>query len=173
MKTKVTLIIGTSVIAMFSCDTKNYTEEDRVRVTTELESYVDSVESAIQTIPVHNWEKIDERFDSLDSRAEKVYNDLKTEDNNLEMIEERYETVVNNAKTEFENFERTAEMHMKNVESWWDKAAAKVEKRANNTGEDIEQATQESLEWLETNFDKLSDESKQKYEKVRTALKKN
>jgi len=173
MKTKATLIIGASVIAMFSCDTRNYTEEDRVRVTEELESYVDSVESAVQTIPVHNWEKIDERYDSLDSRAEKVYNDLKTEDNNLAMLEERYETVIKNAKTESENFERTADMHMKNVETWWDKTSADVEKGATNTGEEIEQATKESLDWLEKNFDKLSDDSKRKYEEIRAELKKD
>ncbi|WP_192350679.1 hypothetical protein [Algoriphagus sp. Y33] len=173
MKTKVTLIIGAAVVAMYSCDTKNYTEEDRIQVTENLKNYVDSVESAVKIVPVHNWSVIEERYDSLDSRAEKVYNDLKVEDENLEMIEERYETVVKNAKAESENFERTAKMHMDNVESWWDKTTANVEKGAKNTSEDIEEATQESLTWLEKNFDKLGDESKKKYEEITKELHKD
>ncbi|UZD23684.1 hypothetical protein [Algoriphagus halophytocola] len=173
MKTQATLLIGAAVLSVTSCDTKNYTEEDRVRVTTNLENYVDSVENAVQFVPVHNWEKIDERYDSLDDRAEKVYNDLKAEDDNLEMIEERYETMVKNAKTESENFERTAEMHMNNVETWWDKTTADVEKGTKNTAEDIEDATQESLDWLEKNFDKLGDETKKKYEEISMKLNKD
>ncbi len=173
MKTKATLIIGASALAMFSCDTKNYTEQDRVEVTTNLENYVDSVETAIQMIPVHNWSVIDERYDSLDSRAEKVYNDLKVEDDNLDMIEERYETAVENGKAEAENFERTANMHMENVETWWDKTAADIEKGTKSTAEDIETATQESMDWLEKNFDKLSDDSKKKYEEITIKLNKD
>ena len=90
MKTQATLIIGAAVLAITSCDTKNYTEQDRLEATTNLKNYVDSVESAVKIVPVHNWSVIDERYDSLDSRAEKVYNDLKVDDDNLEMIEERY-----------------------------------------------------------------------------------
>ncbi|PZX54749.1 hypothetical protein [Algoriphagus chordae] len=173
MKTKATLLIGTAVLALESCETKNYTEEDRITVTTNLENYVDSVESAVQMVPVHNWSLIDERYDSLDSRAEKVYNDLKVEDDNLEMIEERYETAVKNGKAQAENFERTADMHMNNVETWWDKTTADVEKGTKNTAEDIEDATQESLDWLEKNFDKLSDDTKKKYEEVTMKLQKD
>lgn len=173
MKTTATLIIGAAVLVITSCETKNYTEEDRVQVTENLENYVDSVESAVQIVPVHNWSVIDQRYDSLDSRAEKVYNDLKVEDENLEMIEERYETVVKNAKTEAENFERTANMHMENVESWWNKTAENMKTGAKNTTEDVEEATQESLDWLGKNFDRLSDESKKKYEEITRELNKD
>ncbi|SFT44183.1 hypothetical protein SAMN04489724_0774 [Algoriphagus locisalis] len=173
MKTQATLLIGAAVLAVTSCDTKNYTEQDRVQATQNLENYVDSVETAVKVVPVHNWSVIDERYDSLDSRAEKVYNDLKVEDDNLEMIEERYETVVKNAKTEAENFERTAEMHMGNVETWWDKTTADVEKGTKNTAEDIEEATQESLDWLEKNFDKLGDETKKKYQEITAELQRD
>lgn len=173
MKTKATLIIGASALAMFSCDTKNYTEQDRVEVTTNLENYVDSVETAVQIIPVHNWSVIDERYDSLDSRAEKVYNDLKVENDNIEMLEERYETAIKNGKAEEENFERTADMHMKNVETWWDKTSADIEKGTKNTAEDLEEATQESMDWLEKNFDKLGDETKKKYEEITMKLHKD
>ncbi|MFC5623189.1 hypothetical protein [Algoriphagus winogradskyi] len=175
MKTKVNLIIGAAVatVALYSCETKNYTEQDRVEVTSNLENYVDSVENAVKIVPVHNWSVIDERFDSLENRAEKVYDDLKVEDDNLEMIEERYETVVKNAKAESENFERTAEMHMNNVETWWDKTSSDIEKGTKNTAEDLEETTQESLDWLEKNFDKLGDETKKKYEEISMKLSKD
>ncbi|MEB2777169.1 hypothetical protein SYJ56_17775 [Algoriphagus sp. D3-2-R+10] len=173
MKTKATLIIGAAVVAMYSCDTKNYTEADRLQATENLENYVDSVETAVKVMPVHNWSLIDERYDSLDSRAEKVYNDLEAEDDNLEMIEERYEIVVKNAKAEAENFERTANMHLENVETWWDKASENMESGAKNTTEEIEETTQESLDWLEQNFDKLGDETKKKYEEITLNLRKD
>ncbi|WP_339869533.1 hypothetical protein [uncultured Algoriphagus sp.] len=175
MKTKANLIIGAAVatVALYSCDTKNYTEQDRIEVTSNLENYVDSVENAVQMIPVHNWSVIDERYDSLDARAEKIYNDLKVEDDNIEILEERYETAVKNGKAEEENFERTADMHMKNVETWWDKTAADIEKGTKNTADDIEEATQESMDWLEKNFDKLGDESKKKYEEITMKLHKD
>ncbi|MEB2780590.1 hypothetical protein U3A58_09300 [Algoriphagus sp. C2-6-M1] len=173
MKTKATLIIGAAVVAMYSCDTKNYTEADRVQATENLENYVDSVETAVKIIPVHNWSIIDERYDSLDSRAEKVYNDLKADDDNLEMIEERYETVVKNAKSEAENFERTANMHMGNVETWWEKMAENMESGTKTTTEELEESTQESMDWLEKNFDKLGDETKKKYEEITIKLNKD
>jgi|GEM_PF-2505904 len=175
MKTKATLIIGAAVatVAMYSCDTKTYTEQDRTQATENLENYVDSVENAVQMIPVHNWSVIDERYDSLDSRAEKVYNDLKVEDDNLEMIEERYENTVKNGKAEADNFQRTTDMHMKNMETWWGKTSADVEKGTKNTANEIEDATQESMNWLEKNFDKLSDDSKKKYEDMTMKLHKD
>jgi len=173
MKTKAILTIGAAVVALYSCDTKNYTEADRVQVTKNLENYVDSVENAVKMVPVHNWSVIDERYDSLDSRAEKVYKDLDIEDDNLEMIEERYEVAVKNGKAEAENFERTADMHMKNVETWWDKTTAEIEKGAKNTADDIEDTTQESMDWLEKNFDKLDDNSKKKYEEITLKLRKD
>lgn len=173
MKTKATLIIGASALVMFSCDTKNFTEQDRVEATTNLENYVDSVETAVQMIPAHNWSVIDERYDSLDSRADKVYKDLEIEDDNLEMLKERYEVAVKNGKAETENFERTADMHMKNVETWWDKTSAEIEKGGENTADGIEDATQESMDWLEKNFDKLDDDSKKKYEGITLKLKKD
>jgi hypothetical protein len=173
MKTKATLIIGAAVVAIYSCDTKNYTEADRVQATENLGNYVDSVENAVKMVPVHNWPVIDERYDSLDSRADKVYKDLEIEDDNLEMLEERYEVAVKNGKAEAENFERTADMHMKNVETWWDKTSAEIEKGSKNTADDIEEATQESMDWLEKNFDKLDDNSKKKYEGITLKLKKD
>lgn len=173
MKTKATILIGAAVIAMYSCDTKNYTEADRVQVTTNLQNYVDSVDQAVKIIPVHNWDVIDERYDSLDNRADKVYSDLQKDDTEIENLENRYETIIKNAKAESDNFERTAEMHMENVQNWWDQKSAEMEKGSKNTADDIEDATQESMDWLSTNFEKLSDDSKKKYEEMTMNLKKD
>jgi hypothetical protein len=175
MKTKATLIIGAAVatVALYSCETKNYTEADRVTATTNLENYVDSVENAIQVMPVHNWSVIDERYDSLESRAEKVYEDLNVEDDNLEMIEERYEVAVKNAKTEAENFERTAKMHMDNVDTWWGKTSADMKEGSKVIANDIEDATKESMDWLDKNFEKLSDDTKKKYEEITMNLQRD
>ena len=175
MKTKAILIIGAAVatVAMYSCDTNKYTEQDRVQVTTNLENYVDSVETAVKMVPVHNWSVIDERYDSLDSRAEKVYNDLKVEDDKLEMLEDRYDVAIKNGKAEAENFERTADMHLKNVETWWDKTSADITKGTKKTSDEVENATQESMDWLEKNFDKLSDNTKKKYEEISMKLHKD
>lgn len=173
MKTKSTLLIGATFVTVFACETKQYDEQDKLDVTANLQSYVDSVESAVKIIPVHNWTAIEERFDSLDNKAEAVYNDLNADDQQIEMIETRYETIVENAKNEQELFEETAEMHMKNVETWWDKTSENIEKGSKNTLEDIEDATQESLDWLEKNFDKLGDESKEKFEKIKNELEKD
>lgn len=173
MKTKSTLLIGAALVTVFACETKQYDEQDKMEVTSNLQSYVDSIESAVKIVPVHNWTAIDERYDSLDNKAEAVYKDLNADDQEIEMIEDRYETIVENAKNDQELFEETADMHMKNVEAWWDKTSENVEKGTKNTVEDIEDATQESLDWLEKNFDKLSKESKEKVEKIRIELEKD
>lgn len=173
MKTKSTLLIGSVLIAVFACDTKQYDEQDKVEVTTNLENYVDSIETAVKIVPVHNWTAIDQKYDSLDNKAENVYKDLNADDQQIELIETRYETIVEKGKTDQEMFEETADMHMKNVETWWEKTTDDVEKGTENTIEDIEDATQESLDWLEKNFEKLSDESKKKVEEIRQGLEKD
>ncbi|PZX50645.1 hypothetical protein LV84_03956 [Algoriphagus ratkowskyi] len=175
MKTKATLIIGAVVatVALYSCETKNYTEADRVQATKNLENYVDSVERAVKTVPVHNWSWIDERFDSLESRADKVYKDLDVEDDNLEMLEERYEVAIKNGKAEADNFERTAKMHMDNVDNWWGKTSTNMKDGTKVIAKDIETATKESMDWLDKNFDKLSDDTKRKYEKITVNLQRD
>ncbi len=173
MKTKSTLLIGAALVIVFACETKQYSEQDKLDVTANLQSFVDSVETAVKIVPVHNWNAIDERYDSLDSKAEAVYSDLNADDQQIEMIETRYETIVENAKNEQELFQKTVDMHMNNIETWWDKTSENIEKGTENTVEDIEEATQESLDWLEKNFDKLSDESKEKYEKIKSELEKD
>ncbi len=173
MKTKAMLLASASLVALFSCETNKYTEQDQVRVTGELQTFVDSVETAVQMKPVHDWGKIDKRFDKLESKAEEVYKDRGVEETEIEALEERYEATITTAKQEAENFERTADMHMKNVEEWWDKKTDKLEANAQNTAADIEETTKESMDWLAENFEKLSDNTQEKFNEITAELKKD
>lgn len=173
MKTKSTLLIGAALVSVFACETKEYSEQDRIEITSNLENYVDSLETAVKIVPVHNWSVIDERYDSLDSKAEVIYEDLNADDEKIEMIENRYEMIVENGKNEQQIFEETADMHMKNVELWWEKTSEDIENGTKNTLDDIEETTQESISWLEKNFDKLNKESKEKFEEIRIELEKD
>ncbi|MBN3519605.1 hypothetical protein JYB62_06275 [Algoriphagus lutimaris] len=173
MRTKSTLLISAALLSVFACETKQYNEQDKAEVTANLEDYVDSIETAVKIVPVHNWTAIDQKYDSLDSKAEIVYKDINADDQQIELIEIRYETIVEKGKTDQEMFEETADMHMKNLEAWWEKTSGKVEKGTENTVEEIEEASQESLNWLEKNFDKLSKESKKKVEEIRKELEKD
>lgn len=172
MKLKATLLIGASVCALFSCETNKYQETDRVEATTNLENFVDSVETAVKARPVHDWSLINTRYNALESRADEVYKDLEYEEDGLEMLEDRYETIVSTGKREQENFEETTAMHMKNVENWNKMKAENLSKGVKNASNDIESAAKESMNWLETNMDKLGDETKETYNKIKVDLEK-
>lgn len=163
MKIKSTLLIGTACIAVFACETNTYTEQDRITVTSDLNAFVDSVETAVNTSPVHDWSLIDSRYDSLESRSNRIYTDLKAEETELDLIETRYETAIENGKRSAENFEKTAEMHLQNIEKWWETTSKEPTATRAKTIQNIESTTKESLDWLEQNFEKLGDRSKEKY----------
>jgi hypothetical protein len=165
MKIKSSLLIGSACIAVFACQTNKYTEQDRVTATANLNSYVDSVEMAVKASPTHDWSIIDSRFDSLESRADKIYKDLKAESTEVDLIETRYETAIENAKRTEENFQKTAEMHLQNVEKWWETTAKEPTAKRALTIANIESTTKESLNWLEANFNNLKEESREKYNK--------
>lgn len=165
--------MGTACIAVFACETKTYTEQDRVTATANLNAFVDSVETSIKTTPTHDWGLISTRFDSLESRADKVYKDLKMETTEVELIETRYETAIENAKRTEENFHKTAEMHLQNIEKWWETTSKEPTATRAKTIANIESTTTESLDWLEKNFNNLSETSREKYNKVLTELGKS
>ncbi len=165
MKIKSTLLIGAACIAVFACETNTYTEQDRITVTSDLNAFVDSVETAVNTSPVHDWSLIDSRYDSLESRSNRIYTDLQAEETELDLIETRYETAIENGKRSAENFEKTAEMHLQNIEKWWETTSKEPTATRAKTIQNIESTTKESLDWLEQNFEKLGDRSKEKYNK--------
>lgn len=173
MKIKSTLLIGTACIAVFACETKNYTEQDRLTATANLSAFVDSVETAVNASPVHDWSVIDSRYDSLESRSNKIYSDLKAEETELDILETRYETAIENGKRSAENFEKTADMHIQNIENWWETTSKAPSAKRAATIKNIESTTKESLDWLEANFDKLNENRRGKYTKVTTELGKS
>lgn len=134
-----------------------------MQATTNLENYVDSVQNIVAMNPRHNWNQIENRFDSLENRVEKINTDLEVEESSLEMTEEKFEMIIENAKRDEENFERTAEMHMNNLETWWETTTEKGGKNVNITAESMDATSKESWDWLEQNFEKLKDESKESY----------
>jgi hypothetical protein len=83
----------------------------------------------------------------------------------LDIIENRYETAIDNGKRSAENFEKTAEMHLSNVEKWWETTSKEPTATRAKTIENIESTTKESLDWLEANFNNLKEESREKYSK--------
>lgn len=171
MKIKSTLLIGTACIAVFACETNTYTEQDRLTATANLNSFVDSVETSLKATPTHDWSVIDSRFDSLESRADKVYKDLKMESTEVELIENRYETAIENAKRTEENFQKTAEMHLQNVEKWWETTSKEPTALRKKTIANIEASTKESMNWLEANVNNLKENTREKYNKVVNELK--
>ncbi len=173
MKTKATLLIGSAMIAVFSCDTKTYSEEDRVEAMNSLNSYVDSVDNAVSILPTHDWSKIENRFENLEDHAEKIYTDLNIEDDQLEETESRFEVIVESGKKEEENFQKTAEMHLDNIENWWNKTGGNVEKTSVKTTEEMEDVTKKSMDWLDVNFEKLGEEAKEEFNKFKYELSKS
>lgn len=165
MKIKSTLLIGTACIAVFACETNTYTDQDRVTATANLNAFVDSVESSVNATPRHDWNTIDSRFDSLESRADKVYKDLKIETTEVDLIETRFETAIENGKRTEENFQKTAEMHLQNVERWWETTAKEPTATRAKTIANIESTTKESLDWLHANFNNMTKDSREKYDK--------
>jgi len=172
MKIKSTLLIGTACIAVFACETNKYTEQDRLTATANLNAYVDSVETAISARPVHDWSIIDSRYDSLESRSNRIYSDLKAEKTELDILETRYETAIENGKRTAENFEQTAEMHLQNIEKWWETTSKEPTAKRKLTIKNIESTTKGSLDWLDANLNNLGEATRDKYNKVLVEIRK-
>jgi hypothetical protein len=64
-------------------------------------------------------------------------------------------------------------MHLENVEKWWETTSKEPTATRAKTIENIEASTKESFDWLEANFDKLSENSREKYNKIKNELGKS
>lgn len=173
MKTKLILIAGASMLTISSCETNKYSDVDQVKATSDLETFVDSVETVAQMRPLPDWSITDKRFDELESTAEEINKDLEVEDTAIIALEERYQDAVADAKQEAENFDRSADLHMKNVEAWWDNKSKEMKTGTKIASNEIEATTKESMDWLTANFDNLSDASKEKFTKISTDVSLN
>lgn len=171
MKTKSILLIVASMFIISSCDTNKYSDVDLVKATSDLEIFVDSVETATKMRPLPDWSKTDKRFGELESNVKEINKDLGVEDTAVLALEERYQDAVANAKLEAENFDRSADLHMKNVEEWWDTKSKEMKKGTKIASTEIEGTTKESLDWLTENFDNLSDDAREKFTKIRTDIR--
>ncbi len=173
MKTKLTLLAGASMLTIFSCDSNKYSEVDQVKATSDLETFVDSVETVAQMRPLPDWSITDKRFGELESTAKEINKDLGVEDIAVLSLEERYQDAVADAKQEAENFDRSADLHMKNVEAWWDNKSKEMKTGTKIASTEIEASTKESLDWLTANFENLSDDAKEKFTKISTDVSLN
>jgi hypothetical protein len=173
MKIKIILLAGASMLTILSCESNKYSDVDQVKATSDLESFVDSVETVAQMRPLPDWSITDKRFDELKSTAKEINKDLEVEDTAVIALEERYQDAVADAKQEAENFDRSADLHMKNVEAWWDNKSKEMKTGTKIASNEIEASTKESMDWLTANFDNLSDASKEKFTKIRTDVSLN
>lgn len=173
MKTKLILLAGATMLTISSCETNKYSDVDQVKATSDLETFVDSVETVAQMRPLPDWSITDKRFDELESTAKEINKDLEVEDTAILALEERYQDAVADAKQEAENFDRSADLHMKNVEAWWDNKSKEMKTGTKIASNEIEATTKESMDWLTANFDNLSDASKEKFTKISTDVSLN
>ncbi len=88
-------------------------------------------------------------------------------------MEERYQNAEADAKKEAENFDRSADLHMKNVEAWWDNKSKEMKTVTKIASNEIEASTKKSMDWLTANFDNLSDAAKEKFTKISTNVSLN
>jgi hypothetical protein len=144
-----------------------------VKATSDLETFVDSVETVAKMRPLPDWSITDKRFGELESSAKEINKDLEVEDTAVIALKERYQDAVADAKQEAENFDRSADLHMKNVEAWWDNKSKEMKTGTKIASNEIEASTKESMDWLTANFDNLSDASKEKFTKISTDVSLN
>ena len=161
------------MLTILSCESNKYSDVDQVKATSDLENFVDSVETVAQMRPLPDWSITDKRFDELKSTSKEINKDLEVEDTAVIALEERYQDAVADAKQEAENFDRSADLHMKNVEAWWDNKSKEMKTGTKIASNEIEASTKESMDWLTANFDNLSDASKEKFTKIRTDVSLN
>jgi hypothetical protein len=173
MKTKLILLAGASMLTIFSCESNKYSDVDQVKATSDLETFVDSVETVAKMRPLPDWSITDKRFGELESTAKEINKDLGVEDTEVIALEERYQDAVDDAKQEAENFDRSADLHMKNVEAWWDNKSKEMKTGTKIASTEIEASTKESMDWLTANFDNLSDAAKEKFTKISTDVSLN
>lgn len=164
MKTTSLMIVGGALMIMISCDNTER-DNERKEAKDNIESFVDSVETAATDKIGHNWTELDRRYKALEQRAETAY--INAEDRDLEELRE-IEADYEEAKIEGKKMEvemtHTSEMHMESVETWReDRSNASAENSAN----DMDDTIQESVDWLEDNFEKLGNDIRTRYERIR------
>lgn len=172
MKTTNLMIVGGALLMMISCD-NTARDNERKEAKDDLKSFVDSVDRAVNERFDHNWTELDTRYNALEQRAEAAY--MNAEDTELEDLREiraNYEEAnIEGKKKELEMTE-TAAMHIERVETWRERrtTAAAV---TTNAIDEMDDTVEESVDWLEDNFDKLGNDVKARYETIRADVTTN
>jgi hypothetical protein len=168
MKTTKLMIVGGALLMMISCD-NNERNNERNEAKDDLKSFVDSVDRVADERADHNWTELDRRYSALEQRAETAYIDADDKDlEDLREIKAKYEEAKIEGRKKEVEMTQTSEMHIERVESWRETrgtTAAGTENR--NNSDDMDSTVKESVDWLEDNFEKLGNEIKTRYERIR------
>lgn len=185
MKTTQFMLVGGAMFAFVACEESNSSERIYEERMDKLEDFVDSLETAVNRNDNHDWATIDSRYNRLTSEVKEAEAGVSDPDHDdWREITDQYDRIKQRATQQSTtNIEAEAEAHLSNVETWWDhnnrvsaegnvnsRTEGNLEDRAENTADDIEEAAEESLEWLEENFEQLGDNIKERYRKVKADI---
>ncbi len=173
MKTTKLMIMSGALLMMISCD-NNERDNERKEAKDNLESFVDSVEKVADDRADHNWNELDRRYNSLEQRAETAYVNSDDKDReDLRKIEARYEEAKIEGKKKEVEMNQKAEMHIGRIESWRENRTTATANRNTNNRDDMDDTVKESVDWLEDNFEKLGNDMRARYERVRADVRTN
>lgn len=172
MKKTQLMLLGGAMASFLACESKSPSQEKYEDRMDHLEDFVDSVETAVNRHDSHDWSRLDSRYNRLTSQVKELEAEVSDPDyDDWREITERYDKAKRKSmdQTKIE-METEAEAHLDKVETWWDQNKVKAERKADNTGSDIEKSAEESLAWLEENFERLGDSIKERYRKVKADI---
>ena len=172
MKTTKLMILGGALLMMISCD-NTQRDTERKEAKDDLKSFVDSVDRVADERVDHDWAELDRRYNVLEQRAETAF--MNAEDKGLEElreIEADYEEAKIEARTKAVEMTETTEMHLARVESWRE-GRTSATAGTTNTTEDMDDTVKESVDWLEENFEKLGNDLKTRYDRIRADVRGN
>lgn len=182
MKTTKLMIVGGALLMMISCD-NNERNSERNEAKDNLKSFVDSVDRVADDRANHNWTELDRRYSALEQRAETAY--INADDRDLEdlrKIKAEYEEAKIEGKKKEVEMTQTSEMHIERIESWRETRGTTAAGTGNsntstgnrntttdnrNNSDDMDNTVKESVDWLEDNFEKLGNDTRTRYERIR------
>ncbi len=177
MKIHKIIFIGSVFAILISCETKDANEKYFEDKKDKLEDFVDSVEAVVNRETNPNWTAMDMRYNSLTNdlrQAEDATSE--NERKGWRDLVERYEK----AKTEGSrntlsgesDFDSEALIHMNRVESRNITTNSNNQQIVDDTIDirEDEETMEESLVWLEENFDRLSADLKERFNKVKNGI---
>src|SRR5690554_3521059 len=117
---KTTVILISTLVVLASCG--DGTNQNREQAKNDLRIYVDSVETALATTADHNWDEIERRYDHLEDRADRAFENASDETKvEVDGIEAKFERMRDDYNSRQAEFKRKADAQMAEVESWYDR----------------------------------------------------